>query len=51
MLGTVIEQNGDGRESHMPVGWPLHTDGAILQRCIYRDTTLQEPDDLLGHMT
>ena len=25
MLGTIIEQNGDGllEESHMPVGWPL----------------------------
>ena len=31
MLGTVIEQNGDGllEESHMPVGWPLHIDGAV----------------------
>ena len=26
MLGTIIEQNGDGllEDSHMPVGWPLH---------------------------
>ena len=26
MLGTIIEQNGDGllEQSHMPVGWPLH---------------------------
>ena len=25
MLGTIIEQNGDGllEQSHMPVGWPL----------------------------
>ena len=24
MLGTIIEQNGDGllEDSHMPVGWP-----------------------------
>ena len=30
MLGTIIEQNGDRllEESHMPVGWPLHIDGA-----------------------
>jgi len=48
MLGTLIEQNGDGllEESHMPVGWPLHIDGAVRQRCIHRDTTLQELDDL-----
>ena len=28
MLGTIIEQNGDGllEDSHMPVGWPLHID-------------------------
>ena len=27
MLGTIIEQNGDGllEQSHMPAGWPLHT--------------------------
>ena len=31
MLGTVIEQNGDGllEDSHMPVGWPLNIDGAV----------------------
>ena len=31
MLGTIIEQNGDGllEDSHMPVGWPLHIDGAL----------------------
>ena len=36
MLGTIIEQNGDGllEESHMPVGWPLHIDGAVRQLCI-----------------
>ena len=50
MLGTIIEQNGDRllEESHMPVGWPLHIDGAVRQRCIHRDTTLQELDDLLS---
>ena len=29
MLGTVIEQNGDGLLE--PVGWPLHIDGAVRQ--------------------
>ena len=50
MLGTLIEQNGDGllEESHMPVGCPLHIDGAVRQRCVHRDTTLQELDDLLS---
>ena len=50
MLGDIIEQNGDGllEESHMPVGWPLHIDGAVRQRCIHRHTTLQELDDLLS---
>ena len=50
MLGDIIEQNGDGflEESHMPVGRPLHIDGAVRQRCIHRDTTLQELDDLLS---
>ena len=50
MLGTIIEQNGDGllEQSHMPVGWPLHIDGAVRQSCAHRDTTLQELDDLLG---
>ena len=50
MLGDIIEQNGDGllEESHMPVGWPLHIGGAVRQRCIHRDTTLQERDDLLS---
>ena len=38
MLGTIIEQNGDGllEDSHMPVGWPLHIDGAVRQCCIHR---------------
>jgi hypothetical protein len=42
MLGTVIEQNGDGllEESHMPIGWPLHIEGAVRQQCGHRDTTL-----------
>ena len=31
MLGTIIEENGDGllEDSHMPVRWPLHIDGAV----------------------
>ena len=31
LLGTVIEQNGDGclEDSLMPVGWPFHLDGAV----------------------
>ena len=43
MLGTIIEQNGDGllEDSHMPVGWPLHIDGAVRQCCIHRSATLQ----------
>ena len=38
MLGTIIEQNGDGllEQSHMPVGWPLHIDGAVRQSCAHR---------------
>jgi len=33
LLGSVIEQNGDGllEDSLMPVGWPLHLDGAVKQ--------------------
>ena len=31
----------------MPVGWPLHLDGAV-KRCVHRTTTLQELDDLLS---
>ena len=33
MLGKIIEQNGNGllEDSHMPVGWPLHIDGAVTQ--------------------
>ena len=44
MLGTIIEQNGDGllEDSHMPVGWPLHIDGAVRQCCIHRAASLQE---------
>ena len=50
LLGTVIEQNGDGllEDSLMPVGWPLHLDGAVKQRCVHRTTTLQELNDLLS---
>ena len=49
LLGTVIEQNGDGclEDSLMPVGWPLHLDGAVKQRCLHRTTTLSELDDIL----
>ena len=41
MLGTIIEQNGDGllEDSHMPVGWPLHIDGAVRQCCSHRSAT------------
>ena len=48
--GTIIEQNGDGllEDSHMPVGWPLHIDGAVRQCCIHRSATLQELDDMLA---
>ena len=48
MLGTIIEENGDGllEESHMPVGWPLHIDGAV-RSCIHQTATLQELDDML----
>ena len=48
MLGTIIEQNRLLEEAHVPVGWPLHIDGADRQRCIHRDTTLQELDELLS---
>ena len=50
LLGTAIEQNGDGllEDSLTPVGWPLHLDGAVKQRCVHRTTTLQELDDLLS---
>ena len=50
MLGTIIEQNGDGllEDSHMPVGWPLHIDGAVRQCCTHRSATLQELDDMLS---
>ena len=49
MLGTIIEQNGDGllEDSHMPVGWPLHIDGAVRQCCIHRAASLQELDEML----
>ena len=49
-LGTVIEQNGDGllENSLMPVGWPLHLDGAVKQQCIHGTTTPQKLDDLLS---
>ena len=49
MLGTIIEENGDGllEDSHMPVGWRLHIDGAVRQCCIHRYATLQELEDML----
>ena len=31
----------------MPVGWPLHIDGAVRQGCIHRSATLQELDEML----
>ena len=31
----------------MPVGWPLHIDGAVRQCCIHRAASLQELDDML----
>ena len=42
MSGTIIEENGDGllEDSHMPVGWPLHIDGAVRQCCIHRGCEL-----------
>ena len=50
LLGTVIEQNGGGQldDSLMPVGWPLHLDGAVKQWCVHRTTTFQELTDLLS---
>ena len=49
MLGTIIEENGDGllEDPHMPVGWPLYIDGAVRQCCIHRAASLQELDDML----
>ena len=40
LLGTVIDQNGDGclEDSLMPVGRPLDLDGAVKQKCIHRTT-------------
>ena len=42
-------ERGDGllEDSHMPVGWPLHIDGAVRQCCIHRAASLQELDDML----
>ena len=38
LSGTVIEQNGDGclEDSLMPVGWPLHLDGAFFWPVAFR---------------
>lgn len=32
----------------MSIGWPLHIDGAVIQRCIHQDSALDELDFLLG---
>ena len=34
-------------DSHMPVGWPLHIDGAVRQCYIHRAASQQEIDDML----
>ena len=48
MLGTIIEDNGDGLDdSHMPIGWPLFIDGAVRQCCVHRKATVQELEDML----
>ena len=51
MLDTIIEQHGDRllEDSHMPVGWPLHIDGAVRQCCIHRSATLQRHDKKIRH--
>ena len=53
LLGTVIEQNGDGclEDSLMSVGWPLHLDGAVKQRCLHRTTTLANSTSFYKPMT
>jgi len=49
LLGTVIEQYGDRLldDSLMPVGWPLHLDGAVKQWSVHRTATFQELTGLL----
>ena len=48
MLGTIIENNGDSLDdSHMPIGWPLVTDGAVRQCCVHRYSTIQDMQDML----
>ena len=49
LLGTVIEQNGDGclEDSLMPVGWPLYLDGAVKTKSLHRATILSELDEIL----
>ena len=44
-----LKATGDGllEDSHMPVGWPIHIDGAVRQCCIHRTASLQELDDML----
>ena len=33
----------------MPVGWPLHLDGAVKQRCLHRTTTVSS-SNYVGRM-
>jgi len=48
MLGTIIENNGDGLDdSHMPIGWPLFIDGAVRQFCVHKKATVQELENML----
>ena len=49
LLGPTIEQNGDGQweDSLMPVGWPLHIDGAVKQYCLHRENKLQVLSNVL----
>ena len=39
-VGFSIYCDGLLEDSHMPVGWPLHIDGAVRQCCIHRSATL-----------
>ena len=51
LLGPTIEQYGDGQleDSLMPVGWPLHIDGAVKQYCLHREIKLQVLSNVLKH--
>ena len=46
-IGTSIVALRLLEDSYMPVGWPLHIDGAVRQCCIHRAASLQELDDML----